>query len=123
MVLPLKRHILEKYLFNIEWFGGAIHNHCRCHIPFHIRSHIEKAGHTCELRDAAEFRSPAEVAHLLSQKHAFEAALAIHLFRAGRLLLGKHLSFYVMCFPILIPSVISVCVIIIQPQVCFCLPQ
>ncbi|XP_075903340.1 glycosyltransferase 1 domain-containing protein 1 isoform X2 [Nelusetta ayraudi] len=58
-----------------------------------IRSHIEKAGHTCELRDAAEFRSPAEVAHLLSQKHTFEAALAIHLFRAGRLLLETQVPF------------------------------
>lgn len=57
---------------------------------FHFRSHIEKAGHTCELRDAAEFQSPAEVAHLLSQNPPFEGALAIHLFRAGKLLLGKH---------------------------------
>lgn len=76
---------------------------------FHFRSHIEKAGHTCELRDAAEFQSPAEVAHFLSQNRVFEGALAIHLFRAGRLLLGKHPSLNVICFPICTPSVISVC--------------
>lgn len=53
------------------------------------RSHIEKAGHTCELRDAAEFQSPANVADLLSQNPPFQGAIAIHLFRAGKLLLGK----------------------------------
>nr|XP_046242721.1 uncharacterized protein glt1d1 isoform X7 [Scatophagus argus] len=53
-----------------------------------IRSHIEKAGHSCVLRDAADFQSPAEVADLVSENPRFEGALAIHLFRAGRLLLG-----------------------------------
>lgn len=76
---------------------------------FSFRSHIEKAGHTCELRDAAEFQSPAEVAHLLSRNPPFEGALAIHLFRAGRLLLGKHPSFYMICLPISTSSVICVC--------------
>ncbi|XP_074526011.1 glycosyltransferase 1 domain-containing protein 1 [Halichoeres trimaculatus] len=52
-----------------------------------IRSHIESAGHTCELRDAAGFQSPAEVASLISRNPPFDAALAIHLFKAGRLLL------------------------------------
>uniref|UniRef100_A0A3Q3VNG4 Glycosyl transferase family 1 domain-containing protein n=1 Tax=Mola mola TaxID=94237 RepID=A0A3Q3VNG4_MOLML len=58
-----------------------------------IRSHIEKAGHTCELRDAAEFQSPAEVADLLSRNPPFQGAMAIHLFRAGRLLLDIHVPF------------------------------
>ncbi|XP_069380215.1 glycosyltransferase 1 domain-containing protein 1 isoform X1 [Paralichthys olivaceus] len=58
-----------------------------------IRSHIESAGHTCELRDAAEFQSPAEVANLVSQNPPFEAALAIHLFKAGRLLLDIQVPF------------------------------
>nr|XP_020446321.1 glycosyltransferase 1 domain-containing protein 1 isoform X2 [Monopterus albus] len=58
-----------------------------------IRSHIESAGHTCELRDVAEFQSPADVAHLISQNPTFEGALAIHLFRAGRLLLDIQLPF------------------------------
>uniref|UniRef100_A0A8C3G631 Glycosyltransferase 1 domain containing 1 n=1 Tax=Cyclopterus lumpus TaxID=8103 RepID=A0A8C3G631_CYCLU len=53
-----------------------------------IRSHIESAGHTCELRDAAAFQSPAEVANLISRHPPFEGALAIHLHRAGSLLLG-----------------------------------
>ncbi|KAK2837576.1 hypothetical protein Q5P01_014788 [Channa striata] len=58
-----------------------------------IRSHIESAGHTCDLRDAAEFQSPAEVAKLVAQNPPFDAALAIHLFRAGRLLLDIQLPF------------------------------
>ncbi|XP_038155289.1 glycosyltransferase 1 domain-containing protein 1 [Cyprinodon tularosa] len=58
-----------------------------------IRSHIESAGHICELRDVADFQSPSDVAHLLSQNPPFEGALAIHLFKAGRLLLDIHLPF------------------------------
>ncbi|KAK5909993.1 hypothetical protein CesoFtcFv8_003871 [Champsocephalus esox] len=58
-----------------------------------IRSHIESAGHTCELRDAAEFQSPAEVANLISSNPTFEGALAIHLFKAGRLLLDIQIPF------------------------------
>ncbi|XP_071338442.1 glycosyltransferase 1 domain-containing protein 1 isoform X3 [Trachinotus anak] len=58
-----------------------------------IRYHIESAGHTCELRDAAEFQSPAAVANLVSQNPPFEGALAIHLFRAGRLLLDIQVPF------------------------------
>ncbi|XP_061586744.1 glycosyltransferase 1 domain-containing protein 1 [Cololabis saira] len=58
-----------------------------------IRSHIESAGHTCELRDAGEFVSPADVNNLISQNPPFEAALAIHLFRAGRLLLDVQVPF------------------------------
>lgn len=58
---------------------------------FRLRSHIESAGHTCELRDVADFHSPSDVAHLVSQNPPFEGALAIHLFKAGRLLLGKTL--------------------------------
>ncbi|XP_040897403.1 glycosyltransferase 1 domain-containing protein 1 isoform X2 [Toxotes jaculatrix] len=58
-----------------------------------IRSHIESAGHTCELRDATEFQSPAEVANLVSRNPPFEGALAIHLFRAGRLLLDIQVPF------------------------------
>ncbi|KAM9858857.1 glycosyltransferase 1 domain-containing protein 1 [Aulostomus maculatus] len=58
-----------------------------------IRSHIESAGHTCVLRDAEEFRSSFEVAHLVSQNPPFEGALAIHLYRAGRLLLDIQVPF------------------------------
>ncbi|XP_029998346.1 glycosyltransferase 1 domain-containing protein 1 isoform X2 [Sphaeramia orbicularis] len=58
-----------------------------------IRSHIESAGHICELRDAAEFQSSTEVADLVSQNPPFEGALAIHLFKAGRLLLDVQVPF------------------------------
>ncbi|XP_026199756.1 glycosyltransferase 1 domain-containing protein 1 isoform X2 [Anabas testudineus] len=58
-----------------------------------IRSHIESAGHTCELRDAAEFQSPAQVANLISRYPAFDGALAIHLFKAGRFLLDIRVPF------------------------------
>ncbi|XP_029365930.1 glycosyltransferase 1 domain-containing protein 1 isoform X2 [Echeneis naucrates] len=58
-----------------------------------IRSHIESAGHTCELRDVAEFQSPAEVANLVCQHPPFEGALAIHLYRAGRLLMDVQVPF------------------------------
>lgn len=58
--------------------------------PFIFRDYIECAGHTCELRDAAEFQSAADVVQLISQNPPFDGALAIHLFKAGRLLLGEH---------------------------------
>ncbi|XP_078808852.1 glycosyltransferase 1 domain-containing protein 1 isoform X2 [Oryzias latipes] len=58
-----------------------------------IRSHIESAGHICELRHAGEFQSSADVNSLLSQDPPFQGALAIHLYRAGRLLLDVQLPF------------------------------
>ncbi|XP_017272664.1 glycosyltransferase 1 domain-containing protein 1 isoform X3 [Kryptolebias marmoratus] len=58
-----------------------------------IRSYIESAGHTCELRDAGQFQSPAEVAHLVSRNPPYEGALAIHVFKAGRLLLDVQVPF------------------------------
>ncbi|XP_031686016.1 glycosyltransferase 1 domain-containing protein 1 isoform X1 [Oncorhynchus kisutch] len=60
-----------------------------CTTAERIRAHIESAGHTCELRDAADFKSSAEVASLIEQKPPFEGAIAIHLFKGGRLLLGE----------------------------------
>lgn len=58
-----------------------------------IRDYIECAGHTCELRDAAEFQSAADVVQLISQNPPFDGALAIHLFKAGRLLLDTQVPF------------------------------
>ncbi|XP_020791112.1 glycosyltransferase 1 domain-containing protein 1 [Boleophthalmus pectinirostris] len=58
-----------------------------------IRDYIESVGHTCELRDAAQFQSSAEVAQLLSQDPPFDGALAIHLYKAGRLLLDIQVPF------------------------------
>ncbi|XP_061762874.1 glycosyltransferase 1 domain-containing protein 1 isoform X2 [Nerophis ophidion] len=58
-----------------------------------IRSHIESAGHTCELHHAEEFQSSSDLANLLSQNIQFDGALAIHLFKAGRLLLDIQVPF------------------------------
>ncbi|XP_023576342.1 glycosyltransferase 1 domain-containing protein 1 [Octodon degus] len=57
-----------------------------------VRAHLEAAGHCCVLRDASEFASPADVADLLEAQH-FEGALALHLYRGGRLLQGHRIPF------------------------------
>ncbi|XP_063820677.1 glycosyltransferase 1 domain-containing protein 1 isoform X2 [Pseudophryne corroboree] len=57
-----------------------------------IKGHLEAAGHEVELRDAAGLQSPVEVGMLIAQKK-FEAALAIHLYKAGRFLLGNKIPF------------------------------
>ncbi|XP_068127699.1 glycosyltransferase 1 domain-containing protein 1 [Hyperolius riggenbachi] len=57
-----------------------------------IKSHLEAAGHECELRDAASLESPLEVAQLIAQEK-FDAGLIIHLYKAGRLLLGNKIPF------------------------------
>lgn len=57
-----------------------------------IKSHLEAAGHECELRDAAGVQSPLEVAKLISRRK-FEAGLAIHLYKAGRFLLANRIPF------------------------------
>ncbi|CAI9594006.1 unnamed protein product, partial [Staurois parvus] len=57
-----------------------------------IKSHLEAAGHECDLRDAAGLECPLEVAKLISQKK-FDAGLIIHLYKAGKLLLGNGIPF------------------------------
>ncbi|XP_018431993.1 PREDICTED: glycosyltransferase 1 domain-containing protein 1 isoform X2 [Nanorana parkeri] len=57
-----------------------------------IKSHLEAAGHECELRDAAGLESTLEVAKLISQKK-FDAGLIIHLYKAGKLLLGNRIPY------------------------------
>ncbi|KAM4808128.1 glycosyltransferase 1 domain-containing protein 1 [Rhinophrynus dorsalis] len=57
-----------------------------------IKDHLEAAGHTCVLRDAAALESPFEVTWLISQEK-FDAGLAIHLYKAGRFLLGNNIPF------------------------------
>ncbi|KAG8597464.1 hypothetical protein GDO81_002290 [Engystomops pustulosus] len=57
-----------------------------------IRSHLEAAGHECELRDASAVQSPVEVANLISERK-FDAGLAIHVFKAGRFLLDNGIPF------------------------------
>ncbi|KAM6166409.1 glycosyltransferase 1 domain-containing protein 1 [Erethizon dorsatum] len=57
-----------------------------------VRGHLEAAGHCCVLRDASDFASPSDVADLLEAQH-FEVALALHLYRGGRLLQGHGVPF------------------------------
>ncbi|XP_066459499.1 glycosyltransferase 1 domain-containing protein 1 isoform X2 [Eleutherodactylus coqui] len=57
-----------------------------------IRSHLEAAGHECELRDAAEVHSTLEVAKLICQGK-FDAGLAIHMYKAGRFLLANRIPY------------------------------
>nr|KAF6403428.1 glycosyltransferase 1 domain containing 1 [Molossus molossus] len=57
-----------------------------------VRDHLEAAGHVCLLRDAFDFDSPAAVAALI-QAEGLEAALALHLYRGGRLLRGHGIPF------------------------------
>ncbi|XP_063081544.1 glycosyltransferase 1 domain-containing protein 1 isoform X3 [Cavia porcellus] len=57
-----------------------------------VRGHLEAAGHRCILRDVSDLASPVDVADLLEAQHC-EAALALHLYRAGRLLQGHGVPF------------------------------
>ncbi|XP_037367224.1 glycosyltransferase 1 domain-containing protein 1 [Talpa occidentalis] len=57
-----------------------------------VRVHLEAAGHVCILKDALDFESPAEIASLVEADRV-DAALALHLYRGGRLLQGLHIPF------------------------------
>uniref|UniRef100_A0A8I6GMK0 Glycosyltransferase 1 domain-containing protein 1 n=1 Tax=Rattus norvegicus TaxID=10116 RepID=A0A8I6GMK0_RAT len=57
-----------------------------------LRDHLEAAGHMCVLRDAFDFESPSEIANLIVGEN-LEAALALHLYRGGRLLQGHGIPF------------------------------
>ncbi|KAF6081281.1 glycosyltransferase 1 domain containing 1 [Phyllostomus discolor] len=57
-----------------------------------IRDHLEAAGHVCLLKDALDYDSRLEVAELIRAAGA-EAALALHAYRAGRLLRGHGIPF------------------------------
>ncbi|XP_030074919.1 glycosyltransferase 1 domain-containing protein 1 [Microcaecilia unicolor] len=63
-----------------------------CTTADRIKSHLEAAGHRCVLKDATSFGSPAEVADLIAEEN-FDVALAIHLYKGGRLLLGHGIPF------------------------------
>ncbi|KAJ8379928.1 hypothetical protein SKAU_G00007060 [Synaphobranchus kaupii] len=64
-----------------------------CTTAERIREHIESAGHICVLRDIVDFNSPADVESLVTGEPSFEGALAIHLHKGGRLLLGSKAPF------------------------------
>ncbi|XP_014743066.1 PREDICTED: glycosyltransferase 1 domain-containing protein 1 isoform X2 [Sturnus vulgaris] len=57
-----------------------------------IRNHLQAAGHVCVLKDAFMYESAAEIANLISTEK-FDAALAIHLYKGGRLLQGSRIPF------------------------------
>ncbi|KAJ7410669.1 Glycosyltransferase 1 domain-containing protein 1 [Willisornis vidua] len=57
-----------------------------------IQSHLHAAGHICVLKDAFLYESPAEITDLTSTDK-FDAALAIHLYKGGRLLQGSRIPF------------------------------
>ncbi|XP_040475974.1 glycosyltransferase 1 domain-containing protein 1 isoform X3 [Ursus maritimus] len=57
-----------------------------------VRDHLEAAGHVCLLKDAFDLESSSEVAHLIRAEN-LEAALALHLYRGGRLLQGHGIPF------------------------------
>ncbi|XP_067162837.1 glycosyltransferase 1 domain-containing protein 1 isoform X2 [Apteryx mantelli] len=56
------------------------------------RNHLHAAGHICILKDAFGCESPTEIANLISTEK-FDAALAIHLYKGGRLLQGSRVPF------------------------------
>ncbi|KAM9621620.1 glycosyltransferase 1 domain-containing protein 1 isoform 2-T2 [Trichechus inunguis] len=57
-----------------------------------VRDHLEAAGHICILKDAFDFESSSEIANLITTEN-FGAALALHLYRGGRLLQGHGIPF------------------------------
>uniref|UniRef100_A0A4W2CDT8 Glycosyltransferase 1 domain containing 1 n=1 Tax=Bos indicus x Bos taurus TaxID=30522 RepID=A0A4W2CDT8_BOBOX len=50
-----------------------------------VRDHLEAAGHVCILKDAFDFESPSEISNFIKAEN-LEAAVALHLYRGGRLL-------------------------------------
>uniref|UniRef100_A0A8D0NAM3 Glycosyl transferase family 1 domain-containing protein n=1 Tax=Sus scrofa TaxID=9823 RepID=A0A8D0NAM3_PIG len=57
-----------------------------------IRDHLEAAGHVCILKDAFDFGSPSEIANFIKAEN-LEAAVALHLYRGGRLVQGHGIPF------------------------------
>ncbi|XP_057382531.1 glycosyltransferase 1 domain-containing protein 1 isoform X4 [Balaenoptera acutorostrata] len=56
------------------------------------RDHLEAAGHVCILKDALDFESPSEISDFIKAE-SLEAAMALHLYRGGRLLPGHGIPF------------------------------
>uniref|UniRef100_A0A8D0KUT2 Glycosyltransferase 1 domain containing 1 n=1 Tax=Strix occidentalis caurina TaxID=311401 RepID=A0A8D0KUT2_STROC len=55
-------------------------------------NHLRAAGHICVLKDAFMYESPTEIANLTT-RDKFDGALAIHLYKGGRLLQGSRIPF------------------------------
>uniref|UniRef100_A0A8C6Y7B7 Glycosyltransferase 1 domain containing 1 n=1 Tax=Naja naja TaxID=35670 RepID=A0A8C6Y7B7_NAJNA len=60
--------------------------------PVFQRDHLQAAGHLCILKDTSDYESPLAISNLISSEK-LEAALGIHLFKAGRLLQGSPVPF------------------------------
>ncbi|XP_067557313.1 glycosyltransferase 1 domain-containing protein 1 isoform X4 [Pseudorca crassidens] len=54
--------------------------------------HLEAAGHVCILKNALDFESPSEISNFIKAE-SLEAAMALHLYRGGRLLPGHGIPF------------------------------
>ncbi|XP_052611453.1 glycosyltransferase 1 domain-containing protein 1 isoform X1 [Peromyscus californicus insignis] len=72
-----------------QGWGGRLRGSAKASMQ---RDHLEAAGHMCVLRDAFDFESPSEIAKLIAAEN-LEAALALHLYRGGRLLQGHGIPF------------------------------
>ncbi|XP_034291120.1 glycosyltransferase 1 domain-containing protein 1 isoform X2 [Pantherophis guttatus] len=57
-----------------------------------IQDHLQAAGHLCILKDTSDYESPLAISTLISSEK-LEAALGIHLFKAGKLLQGSPIPF------------------------------
>ncbi|XP_070331174.1 glycosyltransferase 1 domain-containing protein 1 isoform X2 [Odocoileus virginianus] len=57
-----------------------------------VRDHLEAAGHVCILKDAFDFENPSEISNFIKAEN-LEAAVALHLYRGGRLLRGNGIPF------------------------------
>ncbi|XP_013909740.1 PREDICTED: glycosyltransferase 1 domain-containing protein 1, partial [Thamnophis sirtalis] len=69
--------------------GGPV---ARLGSPGRIQDHLQAAGHLCILKDTSDYESPLAISKLISSEK-LEAALGIHLFKAGRLLQGSPVPF------------------------------
>ncbi|KAJ7309729.1 hypothetical protein JRQ81_007792 [Phrynocephalus forsythii] len=57
-----------------------------------IQDHLEAAGHACTLKDTLDCKASVTVSNLISSGN-FDAALGIHLYKAGRFLQGSPVPF------------------------------
>ncbi|OWK13935.1 GLT1D1, partial [Cervus elaphus hippelaphus] len=57
-----------------------------------VQDHLEAAGHVCILKDAFDFENPSEISNFIKAEN-LEAAVALHLYRGGRLLQGNGIPF------------------------------
>ncbi|XP_057602598.1 glycosyltransferase 1 domain-containing protein 1 isoform X2 [Hippopotamus amphibius kiboko] len=81
-----RRDIFERY------FGGRMERPSSVLGSYDSGDHLEAAGHVCILKDAFDFESPSEISNFIKAEN-LEAAVALHLYRGGRLLQGRGIPF------------------------------